>query len=120
MRVPLRWLREYCRPGLDAAALADRLDMTGTKVERVVRHEVAHVLIDPLLEGRPLWVREGVAAYFAAGANLEGGLQTALQCPSDAELRRPASPEAQRDAYARAAACVRRQIAAGTSGRDVR
>jgi stage II sporulation protein D len=90
------------------------------RLERVVRHEVAHVLIDPLLEGRPLWVREGVAAYFAAGANLEGGLQTALQCPSDAELRRPASPEAQRDAYARAEACVRRQIAAGTSWRDVR
>ena len=40
MRVPLRWLHEYCRPGLDAAELADRLDMTGTKVERVVRHGV--------------------------------------------------------------------------------
>ena len=35
MRVPLSWLREHCDPGLDPAALADRLVMTGTEVERV-------------------------------------------------------------------------------------
>jgi phenylalanyl-tRNA synthetase beta chain len=35
MRVPLSWLREYCDPGLDPAALADRLVMTGTEVERL-------------------------------------------------------------------------------------
>jgi phenylalanyl-tRNA synthetase beta chain len=35
MRVPLSWLREYCNPGLDPAALADRLVMTGTEVERI-------------------------------------------------------------------------------------
>jgi phenylalanyl-tRNA synthetase beta chain len=40
MRVPLRWLHEFCQPGLDTPGLADRLDMTGTKVERVVRHGV--------------------------------------------------------------------------------
>jgi len=40
MRAPLSWLHEYCRPELSAAALADRLDMTGTKVERVLRHGV--------------------------------------------------------------------------------
>jgi len=98
------------------------------RLERVVRHEVAHVLVDPLLEDRPLWVREGVPAYFAAPpsekANVEGGLQTALPtalpCPSDAELRRPASADAQREAYARAEACVRRQLAAGTSWRNIR
>ncbi|MBI4898567.1 MAG: phenylalanine--tRNA ligase subunit beta [Actinobacteria bacterium] len=38
MRVPMNWLAEYCDPGMDAAALADRLAMTGTEVERVVRH----------------------------------------------------------------------------------
>ncbi len=38
MRVPMNWLAEYCDPGLGAAALADRLAMTGTEVERVVRH----------------------------------------------------------------------------------
>ena len=41
MRVPLQWLHEYCRPPLDAAALAERLAMTGTEVERVERHGVA-------------------------------------------------------------------------------
>ncbi|HSS41226.1 MAG TPA: phenylalanine--tRNA ligase subunit beta [Solirubrobacterales bacterium] len=35
MRVPNSWLREYCDPGMDPAALADRLVMTGTEVERL-------------------------------------------------------------------------------------
>jgi phenylalanyl-tRNA synthetase beta chain len=35
MRVPLSWLREYCDPGMEPAALADRLVMTGTEVERL-------------------------------------------------------------------------------------
>ncbi len=33
MRVPLEWLHEYCEPELDTAGLAERLTMTGTKVE---------------------------------------------------------------------------------------
>ncbi len=41
MRVPLEWLHEYCAPPLDAHALAGRLAMTGTEVERVERHGVA-------------------------------------------------------------------------------
>ncbi len=40
MRLPLHWLHDYCRPGLDAAALAERLDLTGTKVERILHHGV--------------------------------------------------------------------------------
>ena len=40
MRVPVEWLREYCDPPLDTAALAERLAMTGTEVERVERHGV--------------------------------------------------------------------------------
>jgi phenylalanyl-tRNA synthetase beta chain len=35
MRVPYSWLREYCDPGMDPEALADRLVMTGTEVERL-------------------------------------------------------------------------------------
>ncbi len=35
MRVPYSWLREYCDPGMDPEALADRLVMTGTEVERI-------------------------------------------------------------------------------------
>jgi phenylalanyl-tRNA synthetase beta chain len=40
MRVPLEWLHQYCAPALDVNALADRLAMTGTEVERVERHGV--------------------------------------------------------------------------------
>jgi phenylalanyl-tRNA synthetase beta chain len=40
VRVPVTWLREYCAPDLDAFALAERLAMTGTEVERVERHGV--------------------------------------------------------------------------------
>jgi phenylalanyl-tRNA synthetase beta chain len=35
MRVPYSWLREYCDTGMEPAALADRLVMTGTEVERL-------------------------------------------------------------------------------------
>jgi phenylalanyl-tRNA synthetase beta chain len=41
MRVPLNWLNEYCDSGLDVDALAERLAMTGTEVERIVRHGAA-------------------------------------------------------------------------------
>ncbi len=40
MRVPIEWLREYVEPDLDTHALAERLAMTGTEVERVERHGV--------------------------------------------------------------------------------
>ncbi len=40
MRLPLAWLHEHCAPDLDPAALAERLDLTGTKVERIERHGV--------------------------------------------------------------------------------
>ncbi len=41
MRVPLEWLHEYVVPDLDTAALAERLAMTGTEVERIECHGVA-------------------------------------------------------------------------------
>jgi phenylalanyl-tRNA synthetase beta chain len=40
MRVPISWLREYCSPELSTERLADRLTMTGTKVEAIHRHGV--------------------------------------------------------------------------------
>jgi phenylalanyl-tRNA synthetase beta chain len=43
MRVPLSWLQEYVRPDLDVAALAERLALTGTEVERVAHHGVPSV-----------------------------------------------------------------------------
>ena len=35
MRVPLGWMRAYCDPGTSAREIAERLDMTGTEVERI-------------------------------------------------------------------------------------
>jgi phenylalanyl-tRNA synthetase beta chain len=41
MRAPVKWLREYSSPDLDTHALADRLTMTGTKVEAIHGHGVS-------------------------------------------------------------------------------
>ncbi|MEA2482980.1 MAG: phenylalanyl-tRNA synthetase beta chain [Thermoleophilaceae bacterium] len=43
MRTPYNWLEAYCRSGLSAADLADRLTMTGTKVEALHRVGVGDV-----------------------------------------------------------------------------
>jgi phenylalanyl-tRNA synthetase beta chain len=40
MRVPLEWLRQYVDPPLDTHTIADRLTMTGTKVEAIHHHGV--------------------------------------------------------------------------------
>ena len=40
MKAPLSWLREYCDPALDTAAIEERLTMTGTKVETILHHGV--------------------------------------------------------------------------------
>jgi len=56
MRVPLEWLHEYVEPALDTNALAERLALTGTEVERVERHGVAaleNFVIGRVLEAQP-------------------------------------------------------------------
>ena len=53
MRVPLNWLHEYSHPELDAHALAERLAMTGTEVERVERYGVTgleHFVVGKVVE----------------------------------------------------------------------
>src|SRR4051794_41782461 len=40
MRAPVSWLEEYVQPGLSVHELADRLTMTGTKVEAIHHHGV--------------------------------------------------------------------------------
>ena len=37
MKVPYSWMAEYCDPGLGPEDLAEKLAMTGTEVERVIR-----------------------------------------------------------------------------------
>jgi phenylalanyl-tRNA synthetase beta chain len=53
MRVPLQWLYEYCRPEHETPQLAERLTMTGTKVEAVHSHGVGaleHFVVGKVLE----------------------------------------------------------------------
>jgi len=55
VRVPVSWLREYCSPELDTAAIAQRLAMTGTEVERIERHgvgELERFVVGRVLERR--------------------------------------------------------------------
>ena len=89
-------------------------------LERTLRHEIVHRLTSEALSSRPLWVREGVAVYFAGERPVPGTRDASgpldsrrVECPKDEELRRPQSPGALRNAYARAGACVARQIASG-------
>ena len=89
-------------------------------LESTIRHEVAHAVIDAAVAKRPVWVREGLAIYFAEpGPGRRGGPGRAT-CPSDAELLRPVSAGAQREAYGRAERCVRRRIADGTRWTELR
>ena len=56
MRAPLTWLCEYCDADLDVGGVAERLTMTGTKVEAVHHHGVAaleHFLVGRVLEVEP-------------------------------------------------------------------
>jgi len=115
------WYVAGATRGSDIHLLSIAVLRRNGQLERVVRHEVAHVLIDRSLDSRPLWVREGMAGYFAGRPDSAAReFPVSLRCPSNDELRRPSSSEAQRDAYARAEACVAREIASGVRWRDVR
>lgn len=92
-------------------------------LERTLGEEIGRVLVEPALAGRPLWVRVGTARYYAArigGEPPAPAARTAVRCPTDAELLFAVSAAAQRDADARAEACVARALAAGRSWRDVK
>jgi phenylalanyl-tRNA synthetase beta chain len=52
MRLPLFWMTDYVDPGLEPAKLAERLDMTGTEVDRVFTHGVT--ALDNFVVGRVL------------------------------------------------------------------
>ena len=89
------------------------------QLERTIRHEVTHALLDGALAKRPMWVREGAAAYFA-NITPRGDVPDRVPCPSDLELLRPISAGAQRDAYGRAEACFTRAVASGQRWDQVR
>jgi SpoIID/LytB domain protein len=118
------WWVSGATSGVDIALLPVTILQQRGQLERAVRHEVAHALIDATLADRSTWVREGAAIYFAGAADKPNTATHAasarITCPTDAELLRPVSAGAQRDAYARAEACFARQISSGKKWTDVR
>jgi len=86
-------------------------------LEKTIRHELVHLMTAQALQGRPLWVREGAASYFAGEAT---SVEGPLVCPADQELTRPVSPGALRNVYARATACFARQVESGRKWNEVR
>jgi len=89
-------------------------------LERTIRRELVHVMVDSTLADRPAWVREGAALYFADPSANAAAAAGRLSCPTDAELLKPVSPGGLADVYARARSCFARQIAAGRSWREVK
>ena len=90
------------------------------QLDRTIRHEVTHALLDTALAKRPMWVREGAAAYFATPERARQSKAARVDCPSDVELLRPVSAGAQREAYSRAESCFARAIAEGKKWDQVR
>ncbi|MFZ0090072.1 MAG: phenylalanine--tRNA ligase subunit beta [Solirubrobacteraceae bacterium] len=96
MRVPLEWLHAYCAPRLDAFALAERLAMSGTEVERVERHGVsapANFVVGKVVSAQPhpdadrlrvcqVDTGDGAASQIVCGApNVAAGQTVAVARP---------------------------------------
>ncbi len=65
-------------------------------LDRTVQHELVRLMTASKLDGRPLWVREGAASFFAsdrADAS-DPAYRNRGACPTDQELTRPVSPGA--------------------------
>ena len=96
----------------------DQLRQRGI-LERVLRRETVHALVDTDLAQRPRWVRDGMSLYYS-DPQIGEGVEVRGPCPGDLELEQPVSAGALANAYARARACVARQMSGGRSWRDVR
>lgn len=91
-------------------------------LETAVRRGVAEMLLSPLLDGRPAWIRVGAARYYAVDAGpAQRGIGTPRgRCPADAELTMPVSAAAHRLAELRAEACFARELGKVGDWRAVR
>lgn len=99
-------------------------------VDDTVRHELVHLLMATAYRDRLVWVQEGAAAYFALTDAQRHAFEQDLRptraststasCPTNAELLRPPSRDALRQAYMRATACYAEQLMSGRSWREVR
>ncbi len=89
-------------------------------LESTLRYEVAWAVVAPALAKAPAWVKVGAALMYATPVPTTPVSGTRLRCPSDAELLRPVSGGAQREAFLRAERCVRREIARGRRLTEIR
>jgi len=95
-------------------------------LERTIRHELVHLMVDEALTKRPAWVREGAAMYFSgqrpdrAGAESPFTPRSRLSCPDDVEILQPISAGSLTNAHARALACFARQAGDGKPWREVK
>lgn len=103
---------------IDLAPLA-HLRQRGV-LESALRLEVAGAVIAPYLLEAPAWVKVGAAMMYASKETTAPAADARLVCPSDAELLRPVSGGAQREAYLRAERCVRREIGRGRALTQIR
>lgn len=81
------------------ASREDQIDLVPLSVlrrrgvlESTLGHELAHWLTSPVLAGRPLWVKEGAAQFFAgehveAARTVPGAVTSRTVCPSDMEMQ---------------------------------
>ena len=97
----------------------DHLRQRGV-LESAIRYEVASAVVAPYLTSAPTWVRVGAAMFYIAPASTGDTGGTRVTCPTDAELLRPVSGGAQREAMLRAERCVRREIGRGRRLTEIR
>jgi SpoIID/LytB domain protein len=97
-------------------------------LERAIRQDLVRLMTEPVLAGRPLWVREGAAAYFADGPPADRAVDGSPfvrppapdRCPRDAELARPSSVGELATAWARARVCFAHALARTGDWRRIR
>lgn len=89
-------------------------------LESTLRYEVAWAVVAPALARAPAWVKVGAALMYAGPQPATPVSDGRVRCPSDAELLRPVSGGAQREAFLRAERCVRREIARGRRLTEIR
>lgn len=86
-------------------------------LDRAIKRQLVHLVVDKDLAERRAWVREGAALFFSEETRTSA---THAVCPDDAEILKPASVGALNDAYTRARSCFERQMMPGRNWRDVR
>ncbi len=84
-------------------------------LERTLRRQLVHLMVDGVLPARPAWVREGAAVYFADPDARPAAPARRARRTSSCSGR--TSIGALGDALARARACFERQIAGGRDWR---